>query len=162
MAQNELKRLLPRHYKILSLCLEGFRRTDIAEALGMSPVGVGLIINSPLFQDELARQRVGKNQDSRDIAATQDLDAMNILQKAASAAAQKHVDLLQSTNERTSQLSANSILDRVLSREGSVATKLDANVINILQVTIKELQKDEFRSCAPPIERADVDLAENP
>ncbi len=158
MPPNELQRLLPRHYKILALCIEGFTRKDIALALEMSPEGVGLIINSPLFQDELAKRRVSSISDARQLSVTKDLSALNIMQEAATSAAQKHVDLLSSENDRTAQMSANSILDRVLAvdKQNVGAMKLDQTIINLLQITINEIKASEVESNAPPIERLDV------
>lgn len=51
-----IQRLQTRHKRILDMHLAGARRKDIATALNMTPEGVGLIIKSPLFQDELARR----------------------------------------------------------------------------------------------------------
>ena len=158
MPPNELQRLLPRHYKILRLCIEGLTRKEIALGLSMSPEGVGLIINSPLFQDELAKHREVSMKDAREISNVQDVEAINILQEAASDAARKHVDLLNSDNDRTAQMSANSILDRVMAsdKNGVAGIKIDQNVINLLQITINELKDDKGVSSAPPIEREDV------
>ncbi len=158
MPPNELQRLLPRHYKILSLCVEGFTRKDIALSLGMSPEGVGLIINSPLFQDELVKQRASSMQDARTLSTVKDQTALNILQEAAVDAANKHVTLLDSENDRTAQMSANSILDRVMAgdKQNVSGMKLDVNIVNLLQITINELRGKEHESTAPPIERLDV------
>ena len=158
MPPNELQRLLPRHYKILSLCVEGLTRKDIALTLGMSPEGVGLIINSPLFQDELAKQRVVSMQDARNLSVEKDQSALNIMQGAAVEAANVHVGLLESDNDRTAQMSANAILDRVLAsdKQNVGAMKLDSTVVNLIQITINELRGKEHDSNAPPIERTDV------
>lgn len=159
MAQNELKRLLPRHYEIMRMCLSGLRAKDIATALKppMTPIGVSLVINSPLFQDGLAREREGQFK-ADSVARTE--DAMDILEEAASDAANKHVALLDSKNERIAQASANAILDRVLSKEdaGLGIVKLDPAVVNILQITINELKEAAVESNVPEIERKDIDL----
>ena len=96
--------------------------------------------------------------DAREISNVQDVEAINILQEAASDAARKHVDLLNSDNDRTAQMSANSILDRVMAsdKNGVAGIKIDQNVINLLQITINELKDDKSVSSAPPIEREDV------
>ena len=158
MTQNELQRLLPRHYEILRLCLLGLTRKDISLAVKMSPEGVGLVINSPLFQDELSKRRQNQFQEDLNVRGEGDVEAINILQEAASSAARKHVSLLSSDNERVAQISANSILDRVLGSKGEIegVVKLDKATINLLQITINEIRDSTLASCAPEIEREDV------
>ncbi len=160
MPQNELQRLTQSHYEIMRLCLLGLHTTDIALAMKMTPVGVGLIINSPLFQDELAKRREKQFQVAEEIKTKQDLEAMDILKAAASDAANTHVNLLKSNDERVAQSSANSILDRVLQKSDSAGgVRLDEATINLLQVTINELKVVNLPSTAPPVERKDVKIA---
>lgn len=163
MPPNELRKLLPRHFEIVRLCLQGLRIKDIAMALKppMSADGVGIIINSPLFQDELVRRRRVQDAQDRDLRTDVTISAIKVLEDAASSAAQTHVDLLESKSERTQQISANAILDRVLQKGGddSAGVKIDADVINILHITINELKENPGESNAPPIERKDVDVA---
>ncbi len=56
-----LKKLLPRHYRILELCLDGKNRKDIAEEVGLTPRAVTNVTNSPVFQNEFARRRKERN-----------------------------------------------------------------------------------------------------
>jgi len=153
--QHELQRLLPRHYEVMRLCLLGYMAKDIALTLNLSPVGVGLIINSPLFQDELARRRDSKIKKEDDIET---ITAIDILEKAAPTAAQKHIDLLSSKSERVAQASANTILDKVLQTKQGDRTiiQIDNAVVNLLHVTIQELKDAGFTENVPKIERADV------
>jgi len=157
MSQNELQRLLPRHHEIIKMCLCGITRNDIASTLKMSPEGVGLIINSPLFQDELARQREMQIRKDSEVRSN---DALDILQNAAADAAQKHVNLLDSDDERVVQASANAILDRVLKGNdaGKGLVKLDQGVVNMLQITINEIKIHNIPSNAPDIERTDIEI----
>ena len=158
MPPNELQRLLPRHFKIMQLCLTGLNRKDIALALGMSPEGVGLIINSPLFQDELASKRVKADAEAQEL---EHIGALTILENSANAAAQKHVDLLNSESDRVAQISATAILDRVMEKKVIAArgVKLDAEVVNLLQITINEISNSKIKPAAPPIERKDIQIA---
>lgn len=56
--QSGIQRLLPRHHGILRLVLAGSHsRAQIAEMIGYTPENVSLVIDSPLFQMELARRR---------------------------------------------------------------------------------------------------------
>lgn len=43
--ENVLRRLLPRHYRILDLHREGHSVRDIAHMLGMSTVGVRYVVS---------------------------------------------------------------------------------------------------------------------
>ena len=52
-----LKKLLPRHYKVMELCLKGKNRKDVAKEVGLTPRAISNITGSPIFQDELARRR---------------------------------------------------------------------------------------------------------
>jgi len=142
---NSINRLLPRHFKILDLALQGLSRTQIAERMEMSPVGVGLILNSPKFQDELARRRTEIDKKSDEGLATNLANAKEILSNAAEDAAQVHVDLLNSEDDRVKQFSANQVLDRVgLARaekggggDFNVAV-INAESLQVLQVALKE------------------------
>jgi hypothetical protein len=55
--QHFVLRLLPRHYKIIDLTLEGLDCSQIAEKLEMSRQQVTNVSNSPTFQHELALRR---------------------------------------------------------------------------------------------------------
>lgn len=142
---NSINRLLPRHFKILDLALQGLSRTQIASEMEMSPVGVGLILNSPKFQDELARRRTEIDKKSDEGLATNLANAKEILSNAAEDAAQVHVDLLNSEDDRVKQFSANQVLDRVgLARaekggggDFNVAV-INAESLQVLQVALKE------------------------
>lgn len=157
MVQHEIQRLLPRHYKILTMCLSGLKSRDIALAMDMSEAGISLIVNSPLFQDELAKRR--DKQIKRD-EEVESHGALDILERAAISAAQKHVDLLGSESDRIAQISANAILDRVIQRKGDdgQVIQLDKGIINLLQVTINELKEVKSKSDAPMIERQDAEV----
>ena len=142
---NSINRLLPRHFKILDLALQGLSRTQIADEMEMSPVGIGLILNSPKFQDELARRRTEIDKKSDEGLATNLANAKEILSNAAEDAAQVHVDLLNSEDDRVKQFSANQVLDRVgLARaekggggDFNVAV-INAESLQVLQVALKE------------------------
>ncbi len=53
-----IQRLLPRHHGLLRLVLSGaYNRNQMAAMLGYTPENITLIVESPLFQLELARRR---------------------------------------------------------------------------------------------------------
>jgi len=136
-----LQRLLPRHFRILELCLEGFSKKDIAGAIGMTPQAISLITNSPLFQDELARRRAERNIEADDRSVGGVVESRRLLEEASAAAAQTAIDLLGSEDERVQLSSANSILDRVFNKEeGAGPSGLTINVdqLKVLQIAIQE------------------------
>ncbi len=50
----QLKRLLPRHRRIMDLVLLGMDRKDIAHEVRMTPRAISNVTGSAIFQDELA------------------------------------------------------------------------------------------------------------
>lgn len=151
MSQNEIQRMLPRHFRILELTLHGLSRSQVAEEIGMSPEGVGLILKSPIFQSELSRQReelLGKTQEAAQVATEHSVArAQEILQGAASQAAEKHVTLLQSEDEAIAQRSANSILDRVLGKtsDSSNTIVVEKGAVQLLMLALQEGGLSESR-----------------
>ena len=108
----EIKRLLPRHYRILDLVLLGWNQKDIAHELGITPYGLSNIIRSRVFQHELSRRRDAKYQMEDQSEAEIRLRAREKLGKTSLEAADTLVGLLESPNERIRQASAMDILDR--------------------------------------------------
>ena len=140
---HELKHLLPRHYQILELCLQGFRSKDIAEAVGLTPQAISLITNSPMFQDALARRRADQQGNLDEETAQTEHEALDLLRKHSKDAAQVQVDLLEAPDGRLALASANSILDRVLGKAPAEAASAApvmvlAENIQILQIALKE------------------------
>jgi hypothetical protein len=143
MPRHQIKRLLPRHHRIVELCLQGLSQKAIADELKMSTVGIQLIVNAPMFQDQLARRRKQRNRAEDDGAARASEKAQDVLIGAAVRAAEKHETLLESEDERVAQGSANSILDRVgLGRvDRGVSTPtivLEAEKVELLQIALQE------------------------
>ena len=91
----QLKKLLPRHYRILELCLDGKNYKDIAKEIGLTQRAISNITNSPIFQNELARRRK-----ERDIKLDKDyISEINLLKKeirtSCLTGSKKHVELLR-------------------------------------------------------------------
>ena len=143
MPQHELQRLLPRHFQILELCLQGYSTKDIAQAVSLTPQAISLITNSPLFQDALARRRSERQAIGDEEAVQAEVEALDLLRKHSKDAAQVQVDLLEAPDGRVALVSANSILDRVLGKappeaQSSAPVMVLAENIQILQVALKE------------------------
>ncbi len=75
-----LKKLLPRHYRILELCLDGKNRKDIAREVGLTPRAITNITNSPIFQFEYARRRK-ERQKQNDRAALLEIKSLREMLK---------------------------------------------------------------------------------
>ena len=141
MSNKDLDRLLPRHFEVMELVLRGNGPSEIAQVMGMSPQGISLIINAPLFQDALTRRRdqMQKNQDEGDIVAS--VKALEVLENAAVDAAKTHVSLLESSDPRVAAASANAILDRVLEKKTGVQANVfvfDEKALNALKSVMQE------------------------
>jgi DNA-binding NarL/FixJ family response regulator len=54
--QRQLKRMRPRRYEILIRLLNGQSQRKIARELGLGEQRVSVIINSPVFQEELRKR----------------------------------------------------------------------------------------------------------
>src|SRR5690606_16804416 len=54
---REIQRLLPRHYQIMDLLVEGLTQQQIADYFNVTRQAINLVCNSPVFKHELARRR---------------------------------------------------------------------------------------------------------
>jgi len=145
-----MKRLLPRHYEILDLYLEGMAIKDIAKQVGMAPGSVSLITRNPSFIKEVERRREQRNKELDQLRADKITRAKDILLDHAELAAQRHVELLDSKDERVRQSSANSILDRVglpkitesINKGAPQVVVLDTAQLNLLSIALEESKED--------------------
>lgn len=137
----EIERLLPRHYKILELALAGNGPKEIAQAVEMNPVAVGLIMRAPIFQEALAKSRSKAENAQVEEQAVDSQRARTVLENGSVRAAQVQVDLLESSKETVRLQAADSVLDRVLGKsapqvQGSVV--INAETVQLLQLAISE------------------------
>lgn len=139
-----IRRLLPKHYKILELYLDGIQTKDIAEILDLNPSTVSMVIHSPLFQAEATRIR----KEGRESTIMQ-LDrqaamgkARSILEQASVLAAEKIEALVDSESEHISLKAATAILDRVFGpndHKGSPPViNVTADQVNLLTLAMRE------------------------
>lgn len=61
----DIKQLWQRSHEIINLASQGFKYTDIAEILNITPTCVSMTLNSELGQKKLAEVRLGRDEDSR-------------------------------------------------------------------------------------------------
>jgi hypothetical protein len=73
VCERQIRRLSARHHEIIELLLAGYRPRDIAETFEMGRQWLSVIMNSPVFLNELNRrldqrfQEIGKMRDERAI-----------------------------------------------------------------------------------------------
>lgn len=133
----ELQRLSSRHHRMVDLHLEGVSHVEIAQIVGVTRESVGLVINSPLTQDEIARRRAVREHAVDDLAIAGVLKARSILDEAAEEAATTQVDLLGSGDDRTRLAASKEILGTAF---GSGKDGEGGGVIKIEQATIQNIQ----------------------
>lgn len=138
---NDLKRLLPRHYRIIDLSLAGMTNVDIATSVGMTPMAIGMVLNSPVGQAELTRRRAGITVQVDEGLSSTVTEAKAKLENAAASAADRLIGLLDAQDEAIQRQSAKDILDRTFGREGSTnvsVTVLSAEKLQLLTVALRE------------------------
>jgi predicted transcriptional regulator len=137
--EEDLKRLMPRHYKIAELAAEGYSNKDIAQALGISQRQVTNITGSPLFQEELSRCREKTLEVGVEDRGRAQMDALEYLRQNSLRAAEKTVELLDSENEKIALSSATEILNRVTKNDNMRSSViLDGDAIGALFRALQE------------------------
>lgn len=131
----DIRKMLPRHNKILDLCLEGWSLQKIAQEVDISIVQLKNVRNSPCFQHELAIRR-SKIEQEKDILITRsEIDSGNnarqTLEDHQNQAANCLVDLMETGTQMSKFKSAESILDRtgVIKVVGSINKNENVHVI---------------------------------
>jgi hypothetical protein len=157
-----LKRIAPRHLKILELAGQGMSNKDIAHQLGVGGQTVSLVLKNPLAQQTLSARFGARVEAVQEEVARGESKAGETLRKGAELAAERLVGLVESCDERVARQSAVDVLDRVLSKPGQGGGPQAPMVINAEQVLILETVLRESmnsRSNAPEIERKDIDVS---
>ncbi len=139
---HQIKRLKPKHLRILELLLIGKSQKEIALELSLSEYGISLIVNSPVFQNELARRRAEQNEKADLAETTRRLTAREILDKSANEAANVQIRLLGSANEAIKQRSAMDILDRTgYPKVTKTENQSKSIFLNLTQKDLDRIQK---------------------
>lgn len=110
--------LLPRHYKIIDLFLDGiYKHSEIAEEVGVTSVTVKNVLAMPAAQDIIARRRKAKEEIKDTVSARTELDSVDdarrVLNENARVAAEVLIDSLFCEDDRIRTKGANDVLDRV-------------------------------------------------
>ena len=136
MAQHEIQRIRAVHHKIIDLALAGLTNVQIAEEMDRTPVSIGLILNAPIVQDELARRRKTQNQKHDEATANTIQEVRKILEANGAKAAMVHAGIIENEglDPRVRQASANSILDRIY------GDKTTGGSQTVVQISIEQLE----------------------
>lgn len=148
---HELQALSARHHSMVGDAIAGMTRKDIAEKYGMTPEGVGGIMKSPIFQDEVARRRekVHGAQEEQIAISTQDIRSK--LNQASERAADTMIGLMDAPTPEMRFKSSQYVLDRVLGKEAPAGPAtgmitIQADQLQILLVAMKESTGKELDS----------------
>jgi hypothetical protein len=146
----DITKMLPRHYQILDLFLQGKTFGEIATIVEMNPQRISQIYNSPSFQDQLARRRrsIEKETDSAIAAGviSNVTDVTKRLKNLSNRAVDKLENLMESDDENVQFRSAADVLDRsgfakvsrIESESKASVIVLDAELINLLKNVLSE------------------------
>lgn len=135
MRTIDIKKLLPRHNKILDLCLEGWSLQKIALEVDISIVQLKNVRNSPCFQHELATRRAKIEHEKDILIVRSEIDECNnakqVLDENQQEAANTLVDLMNGGTEMSRFKCAESILDRtgVIKVQGTINKNQNLSVV---------------------------------
>lgn len=145
MAKHQLKQLSPKHYRMLEMTLQGMGRAEIAREMDVTPQCVSLVVNSPVFQQQLSRRRERRERAEDQGSGIAAARAREVLDNAAEQAAEKHVALLGSEDDAIAQRSASEILDRTgVTRQAQrkdnehAGVLIDAQQLNVILLALEE------------------------
>lgn len=103
---------------MIQASLEGKSQVEMAQTFGISPLAVCGIVNSPLFQDEVARRRKEKQKVDNEQNGLAVLRSREKLDQASELAADTLAELTRSAKSETVKMqSAKSILDLVYGKD---------------------------------------------
>ncbi len=169
-----VRRLLPRHFKILDMVVAGHTHKAVAETFNMHKDTISALCRSPLFQAELVRRR---REDPISDMLELDRDAVlgkarSILEQAIEPAAEKMVELLEAEDPALQFRASSNLLDRVFGKsdekQASPVVSLSAENVQLLVLAMKEsddaqgIQQTANGSSASPAQDGHSDVQEAP
>ena len=137
----ELKTMKARHKLIIDLHLAGLKNTEIAEEMDNTAESVGMILRSPIVQEELARRRYAVDKVSDQAVGNVAARAKEILAAASANAAQLLVDQIDHQDPRVAQNAALSILEESFGTKSggpAMVVNINTNQLALLQQTLSE------------------------
>ena len=149
-------RLLPRHYEIQDLQIQGLNGKQISAATGLSYRQVMNLINSPNFQHELSLRR-SKTEAQVDETILRQADAVqDVIKKQTLTAINKLTTLLDSPNDSVARQAANDILNRggypqvtKTDNTNKAAFYMDDATAKVLEQTLVEIKEPEPTTTKP-------------
>lgn len=142
MSTYDLKKLNPRHFKMLEFCLRGWTNKQIADHLDMTSGNVSIVVNSSSFQHELATRRSTIDDLSNQQIVESDQDVTDAIRESTMEAVERIVGCIHSDDENVAIRASTEMLDRggfpkvskIESKNLSVV--MDANMMKIMKETI--------------------------
>lgn len=135
----EPQRLTPRHKRIMDLHLAGESNKTIATALGLTKEAVGLIINTPIFQNALSIRRDNVERDLDTQLSSTVVNARNKILASAEKAVDKLLEHVDSDNESLSLKAVNAVCDLAFGKgEGGHSITINAGSLQTLQIALAE------------------------
>lgn len=164
---SSILKLNPRHFKIIDLAVSGLTVQQIATQLDMSPRMVGVVINSPPVQHEIAVRRKAFEEDFDQKQAERESEVAGILQSSSNIAAKTLTGLLLSSNEAIKFKSAEAILDRtghprtsrsVSETAGGTVININTEDLTLLSETFNLTRRKRVESSEQTASSPDSDL----
>lgn len=114
---HQIQRLQAAHFEMVELVLAGHTNASIAQVLNRTPESVSLVVNAPMFQEEVSRRRAEKNKSTDQATGIGLAETERILEEQSVFAATKLGHLLNSKDEKIQQTSAVAILQQTFGRQ---------------------------------------------
>lgn len=124
--------ITPRAAKIMDLVMQGLKSGQIAERIGLTPTYVSAILHAPQFQHQLAIRRGKFEEKFDDEIITSEIEAANVLREHSKQAANRMVELLDSSKDEMAFRASADILDRAGVQKQSKNTTINQTAIVVL------------------------------
>lgn len=134
-----IERLLPRHYALIRLVLQGtMNHTQMAAALDYTPENIRLVINSPLFQDELARRRASMEKVEEHAVRDGITLAKGLLSKVAYSAVETMESVMLTSGDQKVKLNA---ADKILKYAFPKDSPQSGNTAVVVALSDKKMEQ---------------------
>lgn len=155
-------RLLPRHFKIIELLLDGHSFSAISRAMGMQSSMIELIAKTPAFQDEFARRRKEIERKSDSVRVEMVALARETIENESLRAAEKLGELVESPNENVARLSAAKLLDLAFGVDTTAqgGKKGRPTIVTVEQLQVLNIALAECKGRGASVRRESGELVE--
>lgn len=136
MVKGQNQQLLPRHYLIMRMQLNGFSRDDIAEAVNLTPAAITLITSSDIYREEFKKL----NDKANDNVLQEEQEFRRKIRELSIYGLSELETILKS-KEASAKVKADIVFD-LLDRDGIVAPDKDtdfaSNYVNQLETAYRK------------------------